>query len=158
MRDFIWCVTQMGPHFSTELQLSRNIQVTIWNVNYLGFFRKHIRDTLGALPFCTLSKARWRTEERGVKFNGNLLYNPPLCCLFVVSLEFFWFCDFLLTFSCNSTRVHVTFYLHVFAHSSAKVHLVHFTCYVIFVPFTSLHTTISLKTWSENHFQGDLAE
>lgn len=60
----------------------------IGNVNYLGFFRKCIRGTLGVSLFCTLSKARWRTEK-GESLVETI--NPPVCCLFLVSSKFFGF-------------------------------------------------------------------
>lgn len=57
------------------------------NVNYLGFFRKHTRVTLGILPFCTLSKARWKGEKKG-KFQWKLLTLLYVVCF--RSLLNFW--------------------------------------------------------------------
>ena len=121
----------------------------IGNVNYLGFFRKCIRGTLGVLPFCTLSKARWRTEK-GKSLVETI--NPSVCCLFLVSSTFFWFCDFPFPFSCNITEACVNSYFYDLVHPS------HLTCCVLIYPFTSLHTTITLKTWLENHFWRDPLE
>lgn len=57
------------------------------NVNYFGFFRKHIRSTLVTLPFCMLSKTIWTREKRG----GESSFLHAVCFRFLLKFSVLWF-------------------------------------------------------------------